>query len=400
MPNDADYVRLASDDFARRFPFRASKLMWFLGAGTSASAGLPTALDMIWEFKRVLFVSQNRQGSQQAGADLSQPTVRDRIAAYIASLGGMPSIGAPDEYAALFETAYPSEADRHAFLDAKMAGAKPSYGHMALATLMRAQLVRLVWTTNFDALVADSCAKVFDTTSALTTATLDSVDLARQAITDERWPIEIKLHGDFRSRRLKNTDDELRHQDTHLRRLLVEACQRCGLIVVGYSGRDDSVMDALDDAMERPTAFPCGLFWLHRGEGPPLPRVTELLARGASRGIEAALVSVENFDEILRDLIRLIPDIDTSALDDFATARRAWSPAPLRRTSGGGWPVVRLNALPVVDAPSVCRLVVCKVGGTADVRDAVKNADVDVLAVRSRVGVLAFGADVGCTIGS
>ena len=29
---------------------------------------------------------------------------------------------------------------------------------------------------------------------------------------EEHWPIEIKLHGDFRSRRLKNTEDEFRQQ--------------------------------------------------------------------------------------------------------------------------------------------------------------------------------------------
>lgn len=42
---------------------------------------------------------------------------------------------------------------------------------------------------------------------------LDAPDLAAQRLADERWPVEIKLHGDFRSRRLKNTGDELRHQD-------------------------------------------------------------------------------------------------------------------------------------------------------------------------------------------
>ena len=393
MPVDIDCPRLPFDDFVRRFPLRAPKLMWLLGAGASASAGIPTALDMIWQFRRALFLSQNRSASQPAAADLSQPTIRSRIIAHIASLGGMPSPGAPDEYSALFEAAYPSEADRQAFLEAQVSGAKPSYGHLALATLMRERLTRLVWTTNFDALIADSCAKIFDTTSALTTATLDSADLARQAIVDERWPAEIKLHGDFRSRRLKNTSDELRCQDARLRSLLVDSCQRFGLIVVGYSGRDDSVMDALQDAIEQDTAFPSGLFWLHRGQDLPLPRVTQLLARGASNGKEVALVTVDNFDEILRDLIRMIPDIDTTTVDDFAASRRAWSPTPLRRGRRSAWPVVRLNALPLVAVPSVCRLVVCDIGGTADVRAAVHSAGVDVLAVRSRVGVLAFGTD-------
>ena len=248
-------------------------------------------------------------------------------------------------------------------------------------------------TTNFDTLVADACAKIYGTTSTLTTIDLDSASQAQQSLADERWPIEIKLHGDFRSRRLKNTDDELRQQDAHLRRVLVDSCKRFGLVVCGYSGRDDSILDALEEAMEHEGAFPAGLFWLHRGEDPPLPRVARLLDRGIANDIEAALVPIENFDETLRDLVRLTEGIDTTALDQFALQRQPWSPAPLQRASRRGWPVVRLNALPVVDAPTQCRRLDCSIGGTAEVREAVQQAGVDVLAVRSQVGVLAFGAD-------
>jgi hypothetical protein len=202
----------------------------------------------------------------------------------------------------------------------------------------------------------------------------------------------VKLHGDFRSRRLKNTADELRQQDARLRQLLVHSCARFGLVAAGYSGRDSSIMDAFDEAASRPGAFPAGLFWLHRGEGPPLPRVSALLAAAISEGAEAALVRIENFDEALRDAIRLIDGLDMTGLDSFAAERRRWSPAP-RPVGRKGWPVVRLNALPIVQVPTVCRRVVCKVGGHAEVRAAVDEAQVNVHAARSRAGVLAFGAD-------
>ncbi len=392
MSQETSSHQIPADDFVRRFSLRAKNLMWFLGAGASASAGLPTAMDMIWEFKRLLFISQNPSW-RPASLDLSQPSTRNRIDAHIESLGNMPSSGAPDEYATLFEAAYPAESDRRTFLDAKLAGAKPSYGHIALATLMLHEHTRMVWTTNFDALVADACAKVYDTTSALTTIDLDSPSQIRQPLADERWPIEIKLHGDFRSRRLKNTDDELRSQDADLRRALVDSCKRFGLVACGYSGRDDSIMDALEEAMECRGAFPAGLFWLHRGENPPLPRVARLLDRGIANNIEAVLVPVENFDETLRDLIRLIEDINTTALNQFASQRQPFSAVPLKQAARRGWPVVRLNALPIIHAPTQCRRLDCDIGSTAEVREAVQKAGMNVLAVRSRAGVLAFGAD-------
>lgn len=391
MDDKTNLPQIAADDFARRFSLRAANLMWLLGAGGSASAGVPTASDMIWEFKQQLLISQRRV-SPQTIADLSNPVIRAQLQTYIDSLGGLPSAGAPDEYAALFEAVYPVEKDRRAYLDAKISGAKPSFGHLALATLMQAQLTRLLWTTNADPLIADACAKVYDSTGALTTVALDAPDLAAQCITDGRWPIEIKLHGDFRSRRLKHTSDELRHQEKRLRQVLVDTCQRFGLVVVGYSGRDVSVMDTLEEVLGQSGAFPSGLFWLHRGEDTPLARVEQLLVRAKDAGVEAALVPVENFDEAIRDIVRLMPRLDTTVLDAFATERRRWSAAPLPLGSRG-WPVVRLNALPVVQMPNVCRRITCGIGGYAEVRNAIERAHVDVLVARTRAGVLAFGAD-------
>lgn len=391
MDNGRSTPEIGADDFARRFSLRAANLMWLLGAGTSASAGIPTARDMVWEFKQQLFISQRRV-SPHTVTDLSNPGVRAQLQAHIDSSHKLPPSGAPNEYATLFETVYPAEADRRTYLDSKMSGAKPSYGHLALATLMRAHLTHLVWTTNFDPLVADACAKVYDGTGPLTTVALDAPDLAVQLIGEGRWPLEVKLHGDFRSRRLKNTGEELRHQDSRLRQFLVDSCRRFGLVAAGYSGRDNSIMDALEEALNQTGAFPAGLFWLHRGDDPPLPRVIQLLARAAGAGVEAALVPVENFDEALRDLVRLMSGIDTKVLDAFAAERRRWSGAP-RPVGGRGWPVVRLNALPVTQAPSVCRRVVCEIGGYAAVREAVTKAGVNVLAARARGGVLAYGSD-------
>jgi NAD-dependent SIR2 family protein deacetylase len=380
-----------ADDFARRLSMRAPNVMWFLGAGVSAAAGIPTAGDMIWEFKQRLFVSQRRV-SPELVADLAAPGVRQRLQEHIDSMTTPPKAGDPGEYSALFKAVFPSEVDRRTYLDSKMTGAKPSYGHLALAVLMHGGQARLVWTTNFDPLVADACAKAFDGTGALTTVALNAPEVAAHAISEGRWPVEIKLHGDFRHRELKNTDDELRHQDEQLRQVLVDSCGRFGMVVAGYSGRDESVMKAFEAAVEKKGAFPSGLFWLHRGEDAPFERVTQLLVKAKACGVEAALVRVENFDEAMRDIIRLIKNLDTKVLDEFGKQRARWSAAPLL-VGKGGWPLIRLNALRFAQMPSVCRRVVCDIGGYADVRAAAEKAGVDLLFARSRRGVLLFGSD-------
>src|SRR3546814_11320808 len=87
---------------------RPCQLMLFLGAGVAASAGLPTAWDMIWRFKRDLYVAQ-RKLSAQTVADLADPAVQRRLDAHIATVDRLPPAGSPEEYSALFEAAYPAE---------------------------------------------------------------------------------------------------------------------------------------------------------------------------------------------------------------------------------------------------------------------------------------------------
>lgn len=93
---------ISSDDFARRFALRPGQLMWLLGAGASVSAGIPSAWDMIWQFKQTLFVAQ-RKASPQSIADLGNPAIRALLDSHIASSEQLPAPESPDEYAALFE---------------------------------------------------------------------------------------------------------------------------------------------------------------------------------------------------------------------------------------------------------------------------------------------------------
>lgn len=391
VASERSVPELPGDDFTRRFSMRTRNLMWFLGAGVSAAGGIPTAGDMIWEFKQKLYVSQ-RRASPEAVADLSAHGVRQLLQSHIDSAANLSTAGAADEYSCLFEAVFPAEADRRTYLDAKMAGARPTYGHLALATLMRANHAGLVWTTNFDPLIADACAKLFGSTGALTTATLEGTSIARQAISESRWPVEVKLHGDFRSRRLKNTTDELRHQDQQFRDLMVDCCSRFGLVVAGYSGRDDSVMDAFEAALDRDGAFPGGLFWIHRGDDEPYERVGRLLTKATALGIESGLVRAPSFDEVMRDIVRMVAGLDLSVLDEFGKQRSRWTGAPMLKGKED-WPLVRLNAIPIQSYPTVYRRVVCNIGGYREIRDAVEAAGVDVITGRNRAGVLAFGSD-------
>lgn len=379
--------------FVRTYYARSPNIMWFLGAGASASAGVPTAWDLTWEFKRSIFCSEEKVPVSMC-SDLGNPTVRSRIQYHFDQVKGFPSDGSDDEYSFYFERAYPADSDRRRYLDSLLRGKTPSHGHFCLAILMAIDKCRLICTTNFDRLPEDALASVSGTTSSLTVSSLETCDSAIEALNEGRWPLMLKLHGDFHSTKLKNTTIELRSQDHTLRKALVESCKRFGLAVTGYSGRDHSVMDSLEEGLHDGDGYPFGLFWFVRPGSPPFQRVVDLVNKAKSLGIEAYIIDVPTFDELMSDLMLLIDnDVPSQFKSHLQSRSRRLTQVQLVKCSNSGWPVLRFNSIPILSGPSLCRLVDCRIGGTKEVREMIARTGNKVVAVRSNIGVLAFGSD-------
>lgn len=382
-------------EFLRLFPMRGPTIMWLFGAGTSVSAGIPTAGDMIWDFKRRLYCSQSRIRIQSCPS-LGESAFRSMLNRYFEEQGDAPPAGSIEEYSWYFQQTYSEERERRQYIDQMVANRRPSQGHLAFASLAKLSKVRTVLTTNFDRIVEDAFASVLGGTGVYSVASLDNPHVLDDVQADSERPLLIKLHGDFQSRRIKNTADELSGQDALLRQRFSILCGIRGLAVVGYSGRDDSIMQTIEDSLTQfgKAAFPAGLFWFSRPGSAPLDRVINVISAAQKLGISAHLIEVETFDELMRDLFTLVDDVPSEIshmLDDHQRrVRDVEVPAPGQRDS---WPVVRLNAVPVKTWPSICHRVECEIGGTKEVRNAVENAQVDVVAVRSRQGVLCFGSD-------
>ena len=381
--------------FLRLFQLRTAQIMWFLGAGASRSAGIKTADDMIWDFKQRLYRSEKKL-SPSAITDIGESVVRRKLQAHFDALKRFPPAGSESEYSGYFQATYPSPRDRRTYIEDLIATARPSFGHLALALLMAEKLCRVVWTTNFDRTIEDAVAKVFGGTGHLVTADLGQPQKLRQACEESRWPILGKLHGDYHSEELKNTHAELREQDGEMCQNLINTCGQNGLAVVGYSGRDKSVMDAFMEALSGERAFPGGLFWFTRSQDEPFRAVTELIDRARGLGIDAHLVVAEGFDELLVDVVRYCPQTadKLQTLDDTDRPRlRSSTP----RVSVRSIPAIRTNALAVTSLPAMCRIVACSIGGYREIEAAILDADVDIIAHRIRDGVLAFGRDADVT---
>jgi NAD-dependent SIR2 family protein deacetylase len=163
-------------EFLRVYHQRAPHLMWLLGAGASAASGIRTAADMVWDFKRRIYCSEQKV-SLRACEDLGDPMLRDKIQAFFDRQGTCPPQDSLDEYAVYFSRVYPSEADRRKYIEELTTKDTPSYGHTALAILLKKDLARIIWTTNFDKNMEDAAAKVFGRTGSLLAVDLEAPHL-------------------------------------------------------------------------------------------------------------------------------------------------------------------------------------------------------------------------------
>ena len=386
-------TRLDLTDFLNLFPQRAPQLMWLLGAGASVGAGLPSGGTLLWEFKRAIYCNAQRLPPSRF-PDLNDPAFQALVQSYFASQPGLPPAGDDAEYSAYFETYLPDERDRRRFLDSRLHGCKPSYGHLCFAALMSLGRVRLAWTTNFDHLVETACshaAVAEKLPRPLAIAGLEQPDKVSDLIGDEAWPVLVKLHGDFLYRKLKNIQQELQEQDATLRNHLAEECGRRGLAVVGFSGRDVSVMRTLSEALHARVPFPHGLFWFVRPGEMPAPAVTELVNKVKTAGSQAAIIEVSTFDELMADLFLPHQESLSDIRDLVKASRPRREKFPIIYSSTPTWPVLRTNALHITAYPATCTVFESTVGKTSEVKALTAPYVVELAASRRRAGVIAFG---------
>ena len=377
--------------FLRKFEQRADGIMWLLGAGASRASNIKTAGDMIWDFKARLYRSAKKIPAS-AVSDLSDARIQEILQKYCDGTSQFPDQWAENEYSEYFEVTYPEAQDRRRYISDMIRGAKPSYGHMALAHLMKRDRTRMVWTTNFDRVIEDAVANVWGTTSELTVGALGEPERIATAYAQQTWPIYAKLHGDFQSENLKNTSEELSTQDRRMRDVFLDTCRNMGLAVSGYSGRDSSIMEVLREAINNGKGFPNGLFWFVRETDHLYQGLVDLISDAKAAGVDACFVKAESFDELFSDIVRYLPDTEQLAITLNDKTKIAPRKIDLSQR-GAKLPFVRTNALPIIDFPKTVRLIDCEIGGAREIQELLSDKSSSLLASRIKKGVLAFGDD-------
>jgi hypothetical protein len=288
-------IHLAVDAFVRSIVVnRGRPICLLLGAGASLTSGMPSAERCIWDWKRDIFVSNNPTLRDTVG-ELTLDGTRRRIQSWLDQQGHFPKAGHETEYSYYAETCYPSKSDRKSFFRGYVNQATPHTGYKLIPLLVKSGLLRTIWTTNFDGLASRAC-------SASDVVCVEvGMDSANRTL---RPPVEgelrvVSMHGDYRYDSLKNTTEELVGQESEFSKELNIELKDCDLVVLGYSGRDASVMDILHEVYSSPGQT--RLFWCGFGDYMPA-EVKNLFSVMRASGREAFYVPTEGFDDAITRL--------------------------------------------------------------------------------------------------
>jgi len=246
-----------------------------IGAGASASSGVKIASEMIAKWRRQLF--EESKSTKPFEEWLKEQVFYED----------------DEEYSILFETLCDLRSQRRIYIEECVKDAKPSWGYIYLANIIAHNYFNVIFTPNFDDLLNEACCLYADLKPIACAHDSAVVDIR---ITSAR-PKIIKLHGDFLYDSIKNTIRETETLKENMREKFKQFAREYGLVVIGYGGNDNSIIDILDTMLKSEGYFPNGLYWCLRKEGKVSKKLDRLMRRENTYYVE-----IENFDEFMAEL--------------------------------------------------------------------------------------------------
>ena len=250
-----------------------------LGSGCSCSSNIRTAGELINAWKHEIFIQHEQTQNLQ---ECIPPEYFNQFDWYQSQ----------NEYSCLFEALYDLPIQRKEFIEKEIFGKTPSLGYAYLVKLIEEGKFSTLFTTNFDDLINEA----FYTYGGIENRPIVCAhDSSIKSITPlSKRPKIIKLHGDYLFDNFKTSQQDTTSLEDNMKGKVEEFARITGLIVVGYAGHDDSVMDALIALMKDESYYQQGIYWCLRRQDKISDKVQELLYLD-----RCYLVYIDGFDELM-----------------------------------------------------------------------------------------------------
>lgn len=270
--------------------------IFLLGAGASISSGVPSAEQLIWAWKRDIY--EDETGDVISKSDIITNDDKIFIQEWLDSQNGKyPPKGSSDEYSIYAENRFIDEQSRKIYFDRLIENKKPSKGYHKLVLLLKEQFSKIVLTTNFDSLTEK--AAIIGNSIFPRIITCETAKQVHQAIGKNNF-LYVALHGDFKYSRIINTDAEFeldKGNDEFVNFLKYEL-KKQHLIVIGYSGRDITLMDALKESYNAEGGG--NIYWC--SVSGTISEQTKMYLSEIARTRKVYIVKIDDFDTFIESI--------------------------------------------------------------------------------------------------
>lgn len=247
-------------------------MAFFLGAGISRAAGIPSGSEILKDTCTKYYLACN--GESPAEEIDVVIWAKDQLGSDIVT------------YSNLLEQVYPSPPARQEYLRGFFEGKIPTNAHRCLAKMAKDGFIKVFITTNFDHLLETALDE-----AGVSWTRVSSPDELKTARPREHSDVYIlKPHGDYTSSAIRNTPQELETLDDNIEKELLNILWNFGLVVLGYAGADVAIKRAFFSERAR-----YGVYWLSRGE--LTSEQQELL-----RALDARQITATDADAFCADL--------------------------------------------------------------------------------------------------
>lgn len=363
----SNYLNMAS--FLRNFNIMNNgDIDFFLGSGASVQAGIPTGGGMVWEFKREIYCTETETSCEKF-KDLQSQYAQKTLQEYFDAQKAHPVQHSPNEYSHYFELCYGTSTVRERFIQEKVRDVAPSLGHLCLANFFITKKVQCIWTTNFDELIEAGINSLLPGHSYTIFSSANSTSLTGSG--SDAFSSIYKLHGDYRYDKIKNTSDELQTLESAMHRQFENRLYGRGLVFIGYSGCDESIMGVLEAHMDEPDFLKYGLIWMIPNGANVSNRVSKLMDRACEKNDSSCIVEIPSFDEFMYSCYK--SQNNQNAIIDNRWKDYSGRKKPLSFSENPVDTFVKLNTFVSIDYP-LCKVFDTDITSWADLRHILGNS--------------------------
>ena len=277
-----------------------------VGSGVSKSAGIPTGWEIVLDLIRKVATIEREKPTPELETWYQQRF--DEALDYSKLIDRLTTTSA--ERMKLLQPYFePTEEEREQGLKV------PTSTHRAIATLAKHGYVRMILTTNFDRLIETALEE-----AGIVPDVISSDDDLRGAMPYVHSQcVVVKLHGDYRDTRIKNTVEELANYSQELNKFLDRVFDEFGLLVCGWSSAWDT---ALRNAILRAPTRRFTTFWLAKGD--PTAEAKRIIQQR-----RAEVIHIESADQFFTELRENVESLEE--LDRFHPVSTAVAVATVKR---------------------------------------------------------------------